>query len=176
MNEIMAPEEVEYLPGDWVVHRQHGLGQVKSLEEKHIGEKTNTYCKIRTPNVTIWLPVEKMNDEWLRPLASPGDIKAALEVLRQAPKPMSDSLNNRKNRIKKVDTNDTPVKIATLLRDLWALKKEKKTLSQAEEEALRHFTNCFMAEWSVCLDGTMGDKKEEFEALLKIGRAKAVDS
>jgi RNA polymerase-interacting CarD/CdnL/TRCF family regulator len=176
MSEIKAPEVSEYIPGDWVVHRQHGLGQIKSLEEKHIGEKTNTYCKIRTPSVIIWLPIEKMNEKWLRPLASPGEIEAALEVLQQAPEPMSDNLNNRKNRIKKLDSNDEPVKIARLLRDLWALKKKKKTLSQAEEEALRHFTNCFLAEWSVCLDGTMEDTKEEFEALLQIGRAKVTES
>jgi RNA polymerase-interacting CarD/CdnL/TRCF family regulator len=175
MSEIRAPEASEYILGDWVVHRQHGLGQIKSLEEKHIGTKTNTYCKIRTPNVIIWLPIEKMNEEWLRPLASPGDIEAALEVLQRPPKPMSDNLNNRKNRIRKVDSNDAPVEIARLLRDLWALKKAKKTLSQAEEEALRHFTGCFLAEWSVCLDGTMEDTKEEFEALLQIGRQKAMD-
>ncbi len=172
MSEIAAPEVSQYIPGDWVVHRKHGLGQIKSLEEKHIGEKTNTYCKIRTPNVIIWLPIEKMNEDWLRPLASRGDIEAALEVLQRAPKAMSDNLNDRKNRIKKVDSYDAPVEIARLLRDLWALKKAKKTLSQAEEAALRHFTDCFLAEWSASLDGTMEDTKEAFEALLQIGRGK----
>lgn len=111
-----------------------------------------------------------MNDEWLRPIASAADFRQALTVLKSEPEPMSDKLNSRKNRIKNLDTSDSPVEIAELLRDLWALKKVKKTLSQAEEEALRRLTTCFLAEWSQSLDISIEEAREEFDGMLQIGQ------
>lgn len=172
MEKESAPDSSQYQPGDWVVHRQHGLGEIVGIEKKFIGDSENTYCKIKTPNVIVWLPVEKMNDEWLRPLASPDDIEQALEALGAPPKKMSDNLNIRRSQINKVDSNDHPVIIAELLRDLWALKKVKKTLSQVEEEALRHLTDCFLTEWTVSLEGTTEGAKQEFEKRLQIRRHK----
>lgn len=174
MGNSTVGEASAYTPGDWVVHLQHGAGRIESLEKKGIGENINTYCKIRAHNVTIWLPAEKMNDEWLRPLASLEDIQQAFEILSRPPRPMSDNLNSRKGRIKNIDANDAPAVLAELLRDLWALKKEKKMLSQMEEAALRRLTDCFLAEWSISLDVPVDEAKQEFERLLQIGREQLV--
>lgn len=165
------PELKTYAPGDWVVHRHHGIGKIESTETKNIGDQSNTYCKIRTFNSTIWLPAEKMNEEWLRPLASPSEIYKALDILVSPPRPAPDNINSRKSRVKKVDSNDAPAEIARLLRDLLALKREKnKNLIQAEREALRHFTDCFLAEWSVSADIPIEEAKQEFEELVHNGR------
>jgi RNA polymerase-interacting CarD/CdnL/TRCF family regulator len=83
---------------------------------------------------------------------------------------MSDKLNSRKNRIKNLDTSAPPIEIARLLRDLWALKKVKKTLSQAEETALNRFTNCFLAEWSQSLSVPINEAKKEFDRAIQIGQ------
>lgn len=173
MDGAIVPEIETYAPGDWVVHRRHGAGQIESCEEIVVEDTKNSYCKIRTPSVTVWLPVEKMNEDWLRPIATETDFRRALKVLRSPPQPMADSLNGRKGQIRSVDTSDSPEEIAELLRDLWALKKEKKTLSQAEEQALRRFTNCFQVEWSLSLDTPIEAAREEFEAMLKIGQNRA---
>lgn len=164
------PDMETYAPGDWVVHRRHGAGQIVSCKEIVVEDTKNSYCKIRTPSVTVWLPVEKMNDDWLRPIAPAADFRRALQVLRSPPQPMADNLNGRKSRIRNLDTSDSPVEIARLLRDLWALKKEKKTLSQVEEDALRRFTSCFQAEWAVSLDTPIEEAKEKFAAMLLIGQ------
>ena len=137
----IVPEMETFAPGDWVVHRRHGAGQIESCEEIVVDDTKNSYCKIRTPSVTVWLPVEKMNDEWLRPVAAENDFRRALKVLRSPPQPMADTLNGRKGRIRSVDTSDAPEEIAELLRDLWALKKEKKTLSSIFSSS-RSFLNC----------------------------------
>ena len=170
MDSAVVSEQKSYAPGEWVVHRRHGAGQIEGREEKAVGETRSNYCKIRTRTVTVWLPVEKMNDDWLRPIASSADFRQALETLCSPPQPMSDNLTSRKSRIKNLDTTDSPIEIAQLLRDLWALKKVKKTLSQAEEEALRRFTNCFLAEWSQGLDVPIDEAKEEFDRMLQIGQ------
>ena len=165
-------ESQTYAPNEWVVHRNYGVGQIKSTEQRSIGGKENTYCKIQTFNSTLWLPLAMTNDEWLRKLAPPVEIKQALEILESHPKSMADNLNIRKNQIKEVDSNDAPVVIAVLLRDLWSLKKDKKTLSQIEEAALRHFTDCFLSEWSVSMGITMDEAKVAFKGLINKSQEK----
>lgn len=155
-----------YAEGAWVVHRDHGIGQIKNIETKHIGGKENTYCKIQTFNSTIWLPTTKMGDEWLRAVSTMDEINAALKILKKEPTPMANNLNSRKSRIQGVDSNDSPAVVAELLRDLWGFKRQKKNLSQAEEKALRHFTDCFLAEWSVSAEITVDEAKKKFNALL----------
>lgn len=156
-----------YIPGAWVVHRHHGVGQVKSKETKHIAQQENTYFKIQTFNSTIWLPENKMNDEWLRPIATLAEVKRALKVLRAEPQPMSDNLNTRKSRIQKIESNAAPAEIAELVRDLWSLKKKKKGLPQVEEAGLRHLTECFLAEWAVSGDMTIDEAKQRLDKLLR---------
>jgi len=170
MDSVIVADLETYAPGDWVVHRRHGAGKIESLEEKAVGETKSTYCKIRTNTITVWLPAEKMNDEWLRPIAPSAEFRRALDTLSSPPQPMSDTLNSRKKRIKNVDTSASPVEIAELLRDLWALKKLKKTLSQAEEAALSRFTNCFLAEWSQSLRVPISEAKEEFNRAIQVGQ------
>ncbi len=156
-----------YSPGTWVVHRHHGVGQIESKETKRIGEQAKIYYKIQTFNSTIWLPEKKVNDEWLRPLATSAEIKQALKVLRSQPLPMSENLNTRKSQIQKVNSNAAPAEIAELLRDLRALKKKRKTLPQMEEAALRHFTDCFLTEWSVSMDLTVEEAKRKFDKIFR---------
>ncbi len=164
-----------YAPGDWVVHRHHGIGQIESLETKFINEQENSYYKIVMFNSTLWLPVEKVNDDWLRPIATQAEMKKALDILKSPPQPMSDNQNSRKSQIGKVESYDLPVIIAELLRDLWALKKEKKTLYKAEEDSLRHLTECFLAEWAVSLDVPVEGAKQRFEELLLTGQEQGLD-
>lgn len=159
-----------YAVDDWVVHRHHGIGQIESMKRMNVGEQEKLYCRIDTHGSTIWLPEEKMTSKWLRPIASPSEIQSALKILRSPPDPMSDNIKGRQSQIKNTNTNDDPVVIAQLLRDLWALKKEKKALYQMEEEALRRFTDCFIAEWSVSLDISIERTKQEFNEMLYIGQ------
>lgn len=161
--------------GSWVVHRLYGVGQIKGLEVKHISEKENSYYKVETLDSVFWIPLDKMNDEWLRPVATQAEIEKALLVLGSPPRQMAASLNHRKNRINKVTSSDTPATIAELIRDLWALKKEKKTLSMLEEQALRHFTSCFLSEWSVCMELDIDVVKQEIDVILKRQRENEED-
>ena len=155
------------------MHRNHGIGKIESIERKSIGEEETVYCKIETHDSTIWLPVEKANDDWLRPVATPTEIEQAKKILKSPPQPMADNINSRKSHINQVNTNDEPAIIAELLRDLRGLKKQKTTLAQTEEAALRHFTDCFVAEWSVSMDIPMDEAQQKFENLIRLSLKQA---
>jgi RNA polymerase-interacting CarD/CdnL/TRCF family regulator len=162
----MTEETQAYSPGDWIVHRHHGVGQIKGTEVMHIEGRKNTYCRIQTRDSTIWIPTEKLNGDWLRPLASPAEIQLALEVIRSPPHAMDADPTKRKSRINNVKPNHSPVVIAEILRDLWAHNKEKKQVSQSDVEALRHLTDLFLSEWSVCMDLEMGVIKQQLNDML----------
>jgi RNA polymerase-interacting CarD/CdnL/TRCF family regulator len=162
----MTKKTQAYSPGDWIVHRLRGVGQIEGTEVMDIGGGENTYYRIQTQDSMFWLPQEKLNADWLRPLASPAEIQQALEVLRHSPSAMDTDPIERKNRIKKVKQNFSPVVIAEILRDLWAHNKAKKQVSQTDLEALRYFMNFFLAEWSVCMDLEVGAAKQQLTDML----------
>lgn len=89
---------------------------------------------------------------------------------------MADNINSRKSQIKQVNSSDEPAAIAELLRDLRALKKEKTTLAQTEEAALRHFTDCLVSEWAISMDITRNEAQQQFEDLIRLGREQAADN
>ena len=141
-----------------------------------LGEEEKKYYRIDTYGSTIWFPEDKMTSEWLRPVASPSEIQSALLVLASVPENMPDNLKGRQKQIRDVHANDEPVVIGELLRDLWALKYEKKTLGQMEELALRRLTDCFLAEWSVCMDLPIEQVKLRFNELKHESRDKGAKS
>jgi RNA polymerase-interacting CarD/CdnL/TRCF family regulator len=162
-----------FLPGEWVVQRHHGPGLVKGSQVMKIGGQENVYYEVETRASTLWLPEQQMNDEWLRPLASPEELDEALTVLRSAPQPLESNSYKRRGHIMTVRAGDMPAEVAPLLRDLWARRKAKKSLSMDEENTLRHLTDCFLTEWSLLTGLQLEAAGREFEALLSAGRKKA---
>lgn len=138
-----------------------------------IGDQENVYYEVETRASTLWLPKEQMNDEWLRPLASPEELDQALAVLCGAPQPLESNSYKRRGHIMEISAGDMPTVVAALLRDLWAWRKAKKSLSMNEESILRHFTECFLTEWSLLTGQELEEAEREFEALLRAGRQKA---
>jgi RNA polymerase-interacting CarD/CdnL/TRCF family regulator len=157
----MTAETQAYLPGDWIVHRQHGVGQIKGNEALQIGGHKNTYCKIQTHNITYWIPLEKLKPDWLRHLASPTIFQDALLALGRSPRPMDSNPTERTSQINKVKPNNSPMAIARIIRDLSAHNKGKKQVSQTDRNALRYLTDIFLAEWSVCMKLEMDDVKRQ---------------
>ena len=168
----MAHIEVEQVDqlltkGQWIVHRHHGVGQVKGMEHKTIGGSENSYYRIDTHDSSFWVPTDNVKDEWFRPLSTAEEMEQALEVLQRPPKKMARNLNSRKGRIRKVKTEHDPVDVARIVRDLWGRRRRKKTLSQTETHALRHFMDCFLAELSICMNVSRDEARDQLTDILR---------
>ena len=72
----------------------------------------------------------------------------------------------RKDLIKQVRSDPSPVGIARLVRDLKARTREK-SLNATEEEALTHFTERLVSEWSVCMQISPGEAQQDLDRCLK---------
>jgi len=161
----MTTKRQAYSTGDWIVHRNHGVAQIEGDEVLHIGGQKSRYFRIQARASTFWMPPEKMNADWLRPLASRIEFKQAIGVLRLAPRRMDADPVKRKSRIDSVKPNHAPAVIAEILRDLTARYKQKKQISQTDLKALRHFADLFLAEWAVCMNLDMNVVRQQLSDL-----------
>lgn len=161
----MSTNQPIFSTGDWIVHRQYGIGQIKKKEEKAISGHREEYYKVQTPDSTIWLPVNKLDKSWFRPLATPTEFKEAFGILRRPPHPMHKNFMQRKNRINKVQSENAIPAIAGLIRDLNA-RRQEKPLSDTEQRALKHLTERFVAEWCVCMDLDVSEAQQQLKNLL----------
>jgi len=139
----------DYAQGDWIVHAYYGIGRIKGVEAKSISGEESRYYKIKATDSTYWLPVDQMDSEELRPLATFEDIQLAINVLREPPKEMSSNQNIRKSRIRRVQLQNKPEVVAGLVRDLQARRKEKGMLNQGERSAFSALKQQLIEEWAI---------------------------
>ena len=108
----MTSKTLIYSSGDWIVHRHHGVGQIKGTEVMNIGGSKSEYYKVQTDDSTFWLPLEKLDADLLRPLSSPAEMQEALDVIGLSPQEMNANPTDRKIQISKIKPNNSPVAIA----------------------------------------------------------------
>ena len=139
-----------YDRGDWIVHCYHGVGQIEDIERKQINDQENTYFRLRTIDSTIWIPIDQIDNEQIRPISNRTNFQEAVEVLNNQPREMASNLSTRNSRINRVIAGNIPIETARLIRDLRARRRSKRGLNQGERNALRDLTKRFVLEWAVC--------------------------
>jgi CarD family transcriptional regulator len=156
--------------GNWIVHQRHGIGQIQGIEQKAISGETVTYYRIETPNSLVWLPVEDLNKEAYRPLASTEQFEEAVAILQRPPRQMDTNFTSRQKRIRDVTAKNSIKAIARLVRDLW-YRQTGRTLSNTEHRALRRFMQRLAAEWSVYRDVDVDEAREHVYDILRRSHA-----
>jgi CarD family transcriptional regulator len=166
--------EVTYRPGDWIVHLHHGVGEIECIEEKELGGDSTTYYKVNTKTKTLWVPLDKAENRWFRPLASPEEFDEIIEILQRPPREMHSNHNTRKKRINSVKSSGSLQELARLIRDLWGRRAERR-LNNTEERALRRFTDRFLREWSVAKGLDEEEARQRMQELLQESTAKVAE-
>lgn len=156
-----------FSPNDWIVHRHYGIGQIKAVETKTIGEEATTYYKIEAHNdSTIWVPVAS-EEELLRPAASEDEFAEVVQVLQRPSRRMNSQFQTRIARIRKVSREGNPVMLARTVRDLWARRSRRGQLSTTEESHWRRLVDRLIAEWTVSMGLDETQANERLYALLE---------
>lgn len=146
-----------YTEGDWIVHTHYGVGQIAAIEAKRISGQKTEYFRVETTNGTYWIPLDQIDGDCVRPIASSTEIEEALSTLWRQPKAMSSNHLARKNRIKRVRKKNKPQSIARLIRDLRAKRREKGILNQDERHAFEALKKRFAEECAI-VSGTGTDQ------------------
>ena len=112
--------------GDKVVHPAHGAGLVKGIKKQDLLEQYRRYYVIdlTIDDRTLMIPVSKAEEIGLRSISQEAALSQVWHILSVAAKTLPDDHKRRQECIQeKLKTGDA-IKVAEVIRDLSALKRE----------------------------------------------------
>jgi RNA polymerase-interacting CarD/CdnL/TRCF family regulator len=143
--------DVTISKGDWIVHANYGVGQVKGSDEKVLEGNKRKFLRIKTFNGDYWLPLKNVEAEHIRPVSSQYQFRRALTLIRKLPKPLPKDYKRRGKLVLEAAKELSIYSKARVLRDLYGRKKTAK-LNQQEKDIFEKVRKQFLDEWSVVLE------------------------
>jgi len=114
--------------GDMAVYPAHGVGVVEAIEQKQIGELTQTFYVMRIVDngMVIMIPTQNCDNVGLRAIIPSHEVEEVLNILRQRNVETEPQTWNRRYReyMEKIKTGSV-YEVAAVLRDLYLLREEK---------------------------------------------------
>ena len=135
--------------GDKVVHPTHGAGQVTGIEKQDLLEQYHRYYVIdlAADDRTLMIPVSNAEEIGLRSISHEAALSQVWHILDATAKTLPDDHRKRQERIQeKLKTGDV-IKVAEVIRDLSALKREDHLTSFDTQllERAQQFLACEIA-------------------------------
>ena len=150
--------------GDWIVHAYYGIGQIKKVETKIIGEEKTRYYRVDARNSTFFVPVKNALNDRIRPLSSDYKLRKSKKILRSKPEELPENHNDRRKYLSEYSSNSEMDISAQMIRDLQHRNKTEG-LNDFETKILEQTERIFIREWAIIQDIT---EEEAFERLSKI--------
>jgi CarD family transcriptional regulator len=112
--------------GDKVVHPTFGAGLVRGIKKQDLLEQYHRYyiIDLAVDDRTLMIPVSKAEEIGLRSISQQADLSQVWRILSAAAETLPDDYKERQERIQeKLKTGDA-IRVAEVIRDLSALKRE----------------------------------------------------
>lgn len=136
--DLKPRKAIEFEVGQKVVYPGHGVGQIQTIETKEIAGTSISFYMIRIleSDVTVMVPLNKVDNVGLRPTASEGEVKQVYGMLKDKKVVVEQTTWNRRYReyMEKIKTGSV-FEICEVLRDLCVIREEK-ILSFGERKML----------------------------------------
>ena len=152
----------KFAENDWIVHSYYGVGKIEAVETKTISGEENDYFRVKTTDITYWLPLDQTEDEQIRSLASPEEVDAIIAILKKSPKALSSNAKLRQTHIKEARQLNTFQSKARIIRDLHGHFRGKGDRSVNERHIYTTSRQRLIKEWSLIT----GKKVEQIETRL----------
>ena len=136
--------------GDKVIHWTFGLGEVVQIEEKVIREKSADYYVVRTPDLTIWIPIDNPNQHSLRIPTSPKEFDKLFAILSNLGEALPEDREMRKNQLMANLKDGQLASVCRVIRDLVWYRRTKK-LNDQERNILERAKKSLLSEWEYSL-------------------------
>ena len=152
--------------GDWIVHIYYGIGQIRGIETKIIGEQKAKYYKVRAKNSTFFVPVDNPINDRIRPLSSQYKLRKAKKILREEPNDFPDNHNDRRKYISEFTSDRSMDTSAQIIRDL-VHRKQEHGLNDFEKKTLSSTEQLFVREWAIIQDISEDEAQEKYKKILE---------
>jgi len=140
-----------YAKGDWLLHSNYGIGQVKGKVKRVLDGEKSIFFKVKTSSCDYFILAENWDVPYIRRLSSENEIIRALSILRKAPKPLSQHHKERHKQILDAASDISINSKARMIRDLYGQKRTGK-LNYREKSSFERIINEFLREWSIVSD------------------------
>lgn len=151
--------------GDKVIHWSYGLGEIEDIEEKPINDQPTTCYVFRTPDLTIWVPVDDNSQQSLRRPTPPEEFEPLYAILTSPGEVLFEDRVERKNQLMTRLRDGQLASICRVVRDLWQYKRAAK-LNDQERSILERAERSLLTEWTYSLGVPLNKAQQTMFSLL----------
>lgn len=167
-------QEIQFSVGEWIVHSQYGVGQIKKTEVMPFhGEQTECF-RVQVEGGAFWFPINSVENPRIRPVASQEIIPKVIKNLRRKPGNLDKDKKYWDKQIKAVPSHGDLLVISQLVRDLSAQQAQKR-LNDSQIKALTRFTERLVHEWAAITDTDVDQIRPQFDQYIQESKAKIPD-
>jgi RNA polymerase-interacting CarD/CdnL/TRCF family regulator len=166
-------QEIHYSIGEWIVHSQYGVGQIKKTEVMPLhGEQTECF-KVQVSGGAFWFPTNAVANPRIRPIASQEIIMKVIKNLRRKPGNLEKDKKYWTQRIKEMPLDGDLVIISKLIRDLSAQQAQKR-LNDSQIKDLSKLSERLIHEWAAITGTERGKIRRRFNQYIRESKAKII--
>jgi len=151
--------------GEKVIHLNHGIGDVVDIEDKMVRDRTVSCYVVKTPSLTVWVPIDDGDRHSLRAPTSKREFKNLFSVLQGPVEPLPEDRLERKKKLLELLKSGQLNSICRVVRDLSSFGKERN-LSEEDKITLHRAKDSLLAEWVYSLSVPLPQASQKMEELL----------
>lgn len=136
--------------GEKVIHWTYGLGEIVRIEEKPINDQTTICYVFQTSDMTIWIPIDKTQQQSLRHPTKPDEFNRLYDILTSPGEMLQEDRVLRKNQLMAQMKDGQLASICRVVRDLTQYRRKTK-LNDQERYILERAEKSLLTEWTYCL-------------------------
>ncbi|HNT55190.1 MAG TPA: CarD family transcriptional regulator [Anaerolineaceae bacterium] len=151
--------------GDKVIHGTYGLGEIVRIEEKVIRDQLVNCYVLRANDLTIWIPINELDQHSLREPVSPEDFAKLFSVLSGPAEPLPEDRVLRKDQLMAQIRDGCLNGICCTVRDLTHYQRHAK-MNDNDRAILERATRSLLVEWTFVLNVPMVQAQQSLVQLL----------
>lgn len=153
--------------GEKVIHCAYGLGEIVNIEEKNINGCLTKCYVVRTSDLTIWIPINDLQQHSLRLPALPEEFLKLSAILTNPSENLLEDRVLRKDKLMAQMNDGQLASICRVVRDLTHYKRSTR-LSSQEKSILEKAMNSLLTEWTYSLGMSLNQAQQAMTNLLGV--------
>jgi CarD family transcriptional regulator len=167
---------VQFSIGDKIVHPHRGPGRIVNVERKALTREEKQYyvIEITVPEMTVHVPVRRVDELGLRPAVSRARLPRVLDRLRSRPRRLPKDFKQRQEEVWERLRTARVMQVAEVVRDL-SWHKQRDHLTKKDTELLAEGTQRLAAEMALVSGTEVSDMGKTIEATLAAAMSSRVE-
>jgi CarD family transcriptional regulator len=167
---------MQFSIGDKVVHPHRGPGRIVDVERKEFIDKEKRYyvIEIAEPEMTVHVPVRRVDELGLRLAMSRGRLPRVLARLTSQPRRLPYDFKQRQEEVWERLRTGRVMQVAEVVRDLTWLEK-REHLTKKDAELLTQGTQRLAAEMALVSGSEVSDMENTIGDVLSVAMSSTVE-